>query len=88
MEHGSLLHGHRRIRDAAVEATRKPPNPQSYFAEVSGRDTIQSQLMHISNMLAIAKTLAINPKEPAMILKTEHEDAPCDEGYQAHRQSV
>jgi hypothetical protein len=50
------------------------------FAEVSGRVTIPSQLMHISIMLAITKTSAINPKELARIQQTEHEDALCDEG--------
>ena len=51
-------------------------------------DTIQSQLMHISILLATAKTRAISPKEPARIQKAEDEDAPCDESKQAHRQSV
>jgi hypothetical protein len=50
------------------------------FAQVSGRDTIQSQLTHISIMLAITKTRAINPKELARIQQTEHEDALCGEG--------
>jgi len=58
------------------------------FVGVSGLDTIQSQLMHISILLATAKTCAINPKEPARIQKAEDEDAPCDESKQAHRQSV
>lgn len=40
--------------------------------------------MHISILLATAKTRAINPKEPAKIQKAEHEDAPCDERASRH----
>jgi Tfp pilus assembly protein FimT len=44
--------------------------------------------MHISSLLATAKTRAVSPKEPARIQKSEDEDALCDESKQAHRQSV
>ncbi len=62
--------------------------PNLTFVGGSGRDTTQSRLMHISILLATAKTRAISPKEPARIQKAEDEDAPCDESKQAHRQSV
>jgi hypothetical protein len=81
MEQGSLLHGHTRIRDAAIEATRKPPNPQSYFcASHWTRYNIIPVDAYISIMLAITKTSAINPKELARIHHTEHVDALYDEG--------